>query len=100
MKLYTLLVVFLVAGFVCSESIATQRLGLFGRLRQRRSLVQVRAPFVDVRVGGGVCRRDLDVLRLQRLQQLRRSQQFELRIPVQVDSFGGCSGGQCNGFYR
>ena len=99
MKVYALLIAFLVAGFVCSESIATQRLGLFGRLRQRR-IVQVRAPFVDVRVGGGFSRRDLDILRLQ---QLRNRQQFELRIPIQVDSFGGFGGGfggQCSGFYR
>ena len=98
MKVYALLIAFLLAGFVCSESIATQRLGLFGRLRQRRSLVQVRAPFVDVRVGSrGFHQRDLDILRLQ---QLRSRQQFELRIPIQVDTFGGFSGGQCSGFYR
>jgi hypothetical protein len=106
MKRYLLLAVFFACGLVVSESIATERVGLFGRIfGRRRPQVRVQAPFVDIQVGNGfsnfggqsfISQRELQRLRLlQLLRQRQQVQQFDLniRVPIQVQ------GGRCNGFY-
>ena len=109
MKRYLLLAVFFACGLVVSESIATQRLGVFGRLRSRRD-IRVQAPGVRVLVGQNRFRGN----QFRFFPQRGRVQQFDIRIPVQVETFdtggfgaggfgyggGFGAGGQCSGFFR